>query len=64
MLTIGEKLKQARGDKTRKEVCEALGISRSTLMMYENGKRVPKDTIKKKLAAYYDKSIEDLFFAS
>lgn len=63
MTLIAEKLKMARGEKTRKEVCEAVGISRNALMMYENGKRIPKDEIKIRLANFYNKGIEELFFA-
>ena len=64
MTQAAERLREARGDIPRKTVCEAVGISISALMMYENGKRVPRDTIKAKLAAYYQKPIEFLFFAS
>lgn len=62
MEEMAKKLKDARGETPRKDVCEALGISISALMMYENGKRVPRDTIKLKLAKYYGKSIEELFY--
>ena len=59
---IAERLKAARGEIPRKEVCEACGISLSALMMYENGKRIPRDTIKLKLAKFYNKNIEELFY--
>lgn len=59
---IARRLREARGDTPRKEVCEAVGISVSALMMYENGKRIPRDNIKFKLAKYYNKSIEELFY--
>ena len=61
-MTLREKLIHLRGDKTQKEVSEAIGISTSTLGMYETGKRIPRDEIKKKIAKYYDVSIEYLFF--
>jgi DNA-binding XRE family transcriptional regulator len=57
-----KKLKDLRGDRSQKEVAEAVGISISALGMYEIGKRVPKDSIKIRLAAYYKKSVEDIFF--
>lgn len=60
----GKKLRQLRGDKSAKDVSEALGISMSALLMYERGERNPRDNIKIKLAHYYDTTIEDLFFAS
>lgn len=59
---IARRLREARGDTPRKEVCEAIGISVSALMMYENGKRIPRDNIKFKLAKFYNKSIEELFY--
>lgn len=62
MSTIAVRLKEARGNRTRKEVCEIVGISLSALMMYENGERIPRDEIKVKLAKLYEKSIEDLFY--
>lgn len=59
---MAERLKKARGDKTREEVCKEVGISRSALMMYENGKRIPRDRIKIRLANFYNVGIEELFY--
>ena len=61
-MTIAERIKEARGSRPRKEVCEAVGISLNALMMYECGKRIPRDEIKVRLARLYGKSIEDLFY--
>lgn len=60
---IGQRLKTLRGKKTREEVAEANGISRSALSMYECGLRIPRDEIKIRLARYYDKTVEEIFFA-
>ena len=62
MTIVAERLKAARGEMPRKTVCEAVGISLNALMMYECGKRIPRDEIKVKLARLYGKSIEDLFY--
>lgn len=59
---MAETLKRLRGNKTQEEVSEALGISVSALSMYECGKRVPRDELKKKIAEYYGKSIQYIFF--
>lgn len=59
---IGERLKKLRGEKTIRQVANDVGISYSTLAMYENGYRVPKDEVKRKLAHYFDTSVEALFF--
>ena len=61
-MTTAEKLKEARGKTPRKKVCEDLGIATSTLMMYENGKRTPRDDVKLKLANYYGRPIGELFY--
>ncbi len=58
----GAKLKALRDKKSRKEVAEAVGISVSALQMYEAEERVPRDYIKKKLAEYFDTTVEYLFF--
>lgn len=59
---IAQKLLKLRGDKSREEVSNSVGISISTLQMYENGQRVPKDNIKIELAKYYGKTVQDIFF--
>ena len=60
--TIGERLAYLRGNRTQKEVCEALGISISALSMYETNMRIPRDSVKIRLADYYNVSILDLFY--
>lgn len=57
-----EKLIKLRGDKSREEVSKACEISISTLQMYENAERVPRDNIKVKLANYYNTTVQDIFF--
>ena len=49
---IAEKLVELRGEKTQAEVAENVGISLSTLAMYETGKRIPRDEIKIRLENY------------
>lgn len=60
---IGKKLKKLRGSRTIQEVSKALGISPSTLGMYEIGARIPRDSIKITIANYYGKPVQDIFFA-
>lgn len=59
---ISRMLIELRGEKTRTEVAAALGLSVSAIAMYENGERIPRDETKLKIAAYYGKSVEDIFF--
>lgn len=62
-VTIGERLVALRGSRTQEEVANALGVSISAIGMYERGERIPRDEIKIKIAKYYKKSIQSIFFA-
>lgn len=64
MTTIGEKLKELRGCRTVTGVAKELGISRSALCKYEADERVPRDEVKVKIAKYYGKSVQSIFFAT
>lgn len=59
---IGERLLQLRGKQKREDVAQAIGVSVSAMSMYENGERIPRDAIKIKLAAYYEKTVQEIFF--
>lgn len=61
-LTIGERLMRARGNTRREVVAASVGISVSAISMYENNERVPRDEIKVRLADFYGKSVQELFF--
>lgn len=59
---IGERLVKLRGTTPREAVAKAIGISVSAISMYENGERIPRDAIKIKLAEFYGKSVQEIFF--
>lgn len=59
---IARKLIELRGDKSREEVAKACDISVSALAMYEQGERIPRDDIKIRIAKFYKKSVESIFF--
>ncbi len=59
---IAEKLIEARGSIPRSQVAKDLGISLSAIQMYENGERIPRDEIKVKIAAYYQTTVQALFY--
>lgn len=61
--TIGHKLRELRGESDAKSVADALEISVSALFMYERGERIPRDQVKKRIALYFGKSVEEIFFA-
>lgn len=61
--SVGAKLKELRGSKTKNEVATALGISFSSYVKYERDERRPSDAMKVKIAKYYNESVESIFFA-
>lgn len=61
-MSVAKNLIAARGTKSRAEVARAIGVSLSAITMYENGERMPRDEIKIRIAAYYGKSVQELFF--
>lgn len=59
---IGERLTELRGNTPRAELAKAIGVSVSALSMYECGERIPRDVIKVRIAKYFRKSVESIFF--
>lgn len=59
---IGKRLIELRGNRTQEEVARANDLSLSAIGMYERGERIPRDEVKIKLAKYYGKSVQDIFF--
>lgn len=61
-IKIAKTLLELRGTKTQKTVADAVGIGTTALSMYENGDRIPRDDIKVKIAKYYNKEVQEIFF--
>lgn len=61
---IARRLKKLRKGRPMAEVAAAVGISVSSLGMYETGARMPRDEVKLSLAKFYGCSVSDIFFAS
>lgn len=59
---IGNRLRELRGDKTQKEVADAVGVTSMAICQYEAGARVPSDQVKIALAEYFGRTVEALFF--
>lgn len=59
---IGIRLSKLRGEIPREEVARAANISVSAISMYENGERIPRDAVKIKLASFYKKTVQEIFF--
>lgn len=60
---IGERLRAIRGDTPVAEVAKAVGVTTPAIYQYELGIRMPSDKVKMKLADYYNKTVEEIFFA-
>lgn len=60
---IGLKIKTARLSRnmTQRQLAEKVGVSASTITMYERGQRVPNDDIKEALADVFNISISELY---
>ena len=59
----GAILKELRGDKSQEEIAKELGITKSSWAMYERDERCPRDEVKVKIAKYFHKTVEEIFFS-
>ena len=61
---IANRLKQMRISKgvSSDQMAKDLNISRSAINMYETGYRIPRDEIKVKIANYFNKTVDAIFF--
>lgn len=66
MSSLGERIKELRIEKelTQEEFGKLFGIVKSTVSLYESGKSTPDDEIKKKIAEYFNVSLDYLMGAS
>ena len=60
---IADRLIKLRGSRTQAEVAQAIGVTPSAYSMYENGDRIPRDEIKKRISEYYKRTVNTIFFA-
>ena len=63
MAPYGKRLVALRGDKSQETVAKDVGISTSALGMYETEQRIPRDEIKVRLANYYKRTVNFIFFS-
>ena len=59
---MGQQLRSLRGSLTVQEMADILHITKSSLVKYERGERVPRDEVKIRIAQYFGVSLESLFF--
>lgn len=56
-------LRELRGEQTQMEVAAGIGITKSAWAMYERGERIPRDEVKKRIAAYFGRTVQEIFFS-
>ena len=61
-IDIGRRLRTLRGDRTLEVVAGDNNISIAAIGMYERGERSPRDEIKERLAKYYEKTVQEIFY--
>ena len=61
---IGARLRELRGDRSQQEIANAIGVEVMTISNYERGERVPNDENKIKLASYFGKTVQEIFFTT
>jgi len=61
---IADNLRYLRKKKgvTQTEVAKTLGIPASTYNAWETGQNIPRDKMKQRLANYYGRSVQYIFF--
>lgn len=60
---VGERLRKLRGSRTLEEVGAAIGVSSMAVSLWERGERAPSDEMKVRLANYYKKTVNAIFFS-
>lgn len=56
------KLAELRGSMTQKSLAKELDVSLSALTKYERGERTPRDHVKRRIAAYFGKTVQEIFY--
>lgn len=62
-MTAGQKMRELRGERTKQEIADAIGISVSAYIKYERDERVPRDDVKRLIAKHFNVSVASIFFA-
>ncbi len=62
-MSIGSKLKELRGNRSQESVASDIGITKSSWAMYERNERTPRDEVKIKIAVYFHKTVQEIFFS-
>ncbi len=55
-------LRKLRGNTRRETVAVACGVTVQAISMYEAGARIPNDEVKMRLADFYHRSVQEIFY--
>ena len=61
-MSVGEVLKKLRGEHSQETIAKAIGVTKSSWAMYEREERVPRDEVKIRIANYFGKTVQEIFF--
>lgn len=64
-MKLGNRLKRCRfdhDDMTQEELAKAVGVTRQTIISIEKGRFVPSTLLALKLAKFFKKPVEEIFF--
>lgn len=61
--SVGERLRKLRGERSTSTIARAIGVSESSYIKYERDERNPSDSVKKKIADYYGRTVGFIFFS-
>lgn len=56
------RLRFEKGQMTQQQLAKALGVSRQTIISIEKGKYMPSIMLAIKMARYFGKTVEEIFF--
>ena len=63
-MSFGRILKELRGHKSQDVIAREIGITKSSWAMYERGERIPRDEVKIRIAQYFNKTVQEIFFTN
>lgn len=64
-MKLGNNLKRCRFDRddmSQEALADAVGVTRQTILSIEKGKFVPSALLALKIARFFDKAVEEIFF--
>ena len=64
-MSAGAIIRELRLEKgvSQEAAASEVGVTKSSWAMYERGERIPRDEVKVKIAGYFGRSVQDIFFS-